>query len=186
MTDRIWLKNYPPGVPADIDPGQYASLVELTTEALARHADHKAYVLLDTAITYREVDLLADAFAKWLQAQGFRKGERIALMLPNVPQYPVAILGVLRAGLVVAAVLSVYTAPTAPAPRAVASSPSAWNRRWNPVGANSTGWGSSSPNSGTRVSSRLTSRSTRGRSMWASSRSRFQPSVRSSPLPPAR
>jgi long-chain acyl-CoA synthetase len=110
MTERIWLKNYPPGVPADIDAGQYSSLVELTAEALAKHAVHKAYVLLDHAITYREVDQLADAFATWLQSQGFRKGERIALMLPNVPQYPVAMLGALRAGLVVVNTNPLYTA----------------------------------------------------------------------------
>jgi long-chain acyl-CoA synthetase len=110
MTDRIWLKSYPPGVPADINPGQYDSLVELTTEALVRHADHKAYVLLDHVITYREVDRLAAAFAVWLQTQGFRKGERIALMLPNVPQYPVAMLGALRAGLVVVNTNPLYTA----------------------------------------------------------------------------
>jgi long-chain acyl-CoA synthetase len=110
MTDRIWLKNYPPGVPAEIDASAYASLVELTGEALARHASHKAYVLLDHAITYGEVDQLAGRFAAWLQMQGFAKGDRIALMLPNVPQYPVAMLGALRAGLVVVNTNPLYTA----------------------------------------------------------------------------
>ncbi len=110
MNERIWLKSYPPGVPADIDPAQYNSLVELTAEAMAKHAEHKAYVLLDHAVTYREVDNLAAAFAAWLQAQGFNKGDRIALMLPNVPQYPVAMLGALRAGLVVVNTNPLYTA----------------------------------------------------------------------------
>lgn len=110
MTDRIWLKNYPPGVPAEIDPSAYASLVELTGESLARHAAHKAYVLLDHAITYGEVDELAGRFAAWLQSQGFAKGDRIALMLPNVPQYPVAMLGALRAGLIVVNTNPLYTA----------------------------------------------------------------------------
>ncbi len=110
MSERIWLKNYPPGVPADIDPAQYNSLVELTAEAMTKHAEHKAYVLLDHAMTYREVDQLAAAFAAWLQAQGFKKGDRIALMLPNVPQYPVAMLGALRAGLVVVNTNPLYTA----------------------------------------------------------------------------
>ncbi|HTQ35524.1 MAG TPA: AMP-binding protein [Steroidobacteraceae bacterium] len=110
MTDRIWLKNYPPGVPHDIDPGQYGSLVELTTEALAKHASHKAYVLLDHAITYAEVDRMAAAFAAWLQSEGFRKGDRIALMLPNVPQYPIAMLGALRAGLIIVNTNPLYTA----------------------------------------------------------------------------
>ncbi len=109
MTERIWLKSYPPGVPADIDPGQYDSLVELTSAALKQHADQKAYVLLDHAMTYAEVDRLADNFAAWLQSQGFGKGERIALMLPNVPQYPVAMLGAHRAGMTVVNTNPLYT-----------------------------------------------------------------------------
>jgi long-chain acyl-CoA synthetase len=110
MTDRIWLKNYPHGVPHDIDPDQYSSLVELTNEALEQHAGHKAYVLLDHVITYGEVDRLATAFAAWLQSQGFSKGDRIALMLPNVPQYPVAMLGALRAGMTIVNTNPLYTA----------------------------------------------------------------------------
>jgi long-chain acyl-CoA synthetase len=110
MNERIWLKSYPPGVPADIDASRYNSLVELTAEALVQHADHKAYVLMDHAVTYREVDRMAATFAAWLQSQGFRRGERIALMLPNVPQYPVAMLGALRAGLVVVNTNPLYTA----------------------------------------------------------------------------
>jgi long-chain acyl-CoA synthetase len=110
MTERTWLKNYPPGVPADIDPTAYGSLVALTSEALAKHASHTAYVLLDHAITYAEVDELAGRFAAWLQMAGFTKGERIALMLPNVPQYPVAMLGALRAGLIVVNTNPLYTA----------------------------------------------------------------------------
>ncbi len=110
MIDRIWLKSYPPGVPHDIDPDQYASLVEMTAEALAQHASQRAYVLMDHALTFGDVDRLADAFASWLQAQGFEKGERIALMLPNVPQYPVAMLGALRAGLSVVNTNPLYTA----------------------------------------------------------------------------
>jgi long-chain acyl-CoA synthetase len=110
MTERIWLKNYPPSVPADIDPNQYGSLVELVSEALQEHGERKAYVLLDHAVTYKEVDGLAAAFAAWLQAHGFAKGDRIALMLPNVLQYPVALLGALRAGLVIVNTNPLYTA----------------------------------------------------------------------------
>jgi len=110
MTDRIWLKSYPPGVPHDIDPDQYSSLVELTDEALSRHARHQAYVLMDHVITYAEVDRLAASFAAWLQSQGFAKGERIALMLPNVPQYPVVMLGALRAGMTIVNTNPLYTA----------------------------------------------------------------------------
>ena len=108
--ERIWLKSYPPGVPHQIDVNQFASLVELAEDALARHADHKAYVMMDHAITYRDVDRMSQAFAAWLQRHGLRKGERIALMLPNVLQYPIAMLGALRAGLVVVNTNPLYTA----------------------------------------------------------------------------
>ncbi|MEO6185224.1 MAG: AMP-binding protein [Steroidobacteraceae bacterium] len=108
--ERIWLKSYPPGVPHDIDATQFPSLVALAEEALVRHAGHTAYVLMDHGITYREVDSLSATFAAWLQRHGFVKGDRIALMLPNVLQYPVAMLGALRAGLVVVNTNPLYTA----------------------------------------------------------------------------
>ncbi len=107
--ERIWLKSYPPGVPADIDANQFSSLVAMIEEALARHAGTPAYVLMDHSITYGEVDRLSAAFAAWLQRQGFAKGDRIALMLPNVLQYPVAMLGALRAGMVVVNTNPLYT-----------------------------------------------------------------------------
>jgi long-chain acyl-CoA synthetase len=108
--DRIWLKSYPPEVPHDIDPGQYSSLAELICEALRKHADQRAYVLLGHAVTFREVDRLSAAFAAWLQSKGLKKGDRIALMLPNVLQYPVAMFGAQRAGLVVVNTNPLYTA----------------------------------------------------------------------------
>ena len=107
---KIWLKEYPPGVPHEIDPNQYPSLVALADDALERYADLNAYVMMDRAMTYREVDRLAAAFACWLQAQGCAKGDRIALMLPNVLQYPIAMIGALRAGLVVVNTNPLYTA----------------------------------------------------------------------------
>ncbi|MET0279551.1 MAG: AMP-binding protein [Steroidobacteraceae bacterium] len=110
MTERIWLKAYPPGVAHEIDPNQYQSLVEMTLEALQKHAAKDAYVLLGHTITYREVEQLSAAFAAWLQAQGLAKGEHIALMLPNVLQYPIAMLGALRAGIVVVNTNPLYTA----------------------------------------------------------------------------
>jgi long-chain acyl-CoA synthetase len=110
MVDRIWLKSYPPEVPYDIDPGKFASLSELICDALRRHAAQRAYVLLGHAITYGEVERLSAAFAAWLQAQGLVKGDRIALMLPNVLQYPVAMFGAQRAGLVVVNTNPLYTA----------------------------------------------------------------------------
>jgi len=107
---KIWLKEYPPGVPHEIDPNEYSSLVALADDALSRYADLNAYVMMDRAMTYREVDHLAAAFACWLQAQGCVKGDRIALMLPNVLQYPIAMIGALRAGLVVVNTNPLYTA----------------------------------------------------------------------------
>jgi long-chain acyl-CoA synthetase len=108
--ERIWLKSYPPGMPSDINADQFPSLVAMAEESLTRHASHKAYVLMDHAITYRDVDRLSAAFATWLQRQGCCKGDRIALMLPNVLQYPVAMLGALRAGMVVVNTNPLYTA----------------------------------------------------------------------------
>jgi long-chain acyl-CoA synthetase len=108
--DRIWLKSYPPEVPHEIDPGQFASLADLIRDSLQRHADRRAYVLLGHAVTYRQVDRMSAAFAAWLQTQGLKKGDRIALMLPNVLQYPVAMFGAQRAGLVVVNTNPLYTA----------------------------------------------------------------------------
>ncbi len=110
MVDRVWLKSYPPEVPHEIDPDQFASLNELICDALRRHADQKAYELLGHSVTYREVDRLSAAFAAWLQSKGMQKGDRIALMLPNVLQYPVAMFGAQRAGLVVVNTNPLYTA----------------------------------------------------------------------------
>jgi long-chain acyl-CoA synthetase len=108
--ERIWLKSYPPGVPHDINVDQFSSLVELINDAVKRYTDRTAFVMMDHGITYRELDRLAAGFATWLQRQGLSKGERIALMLPNVPQYPVAMLGALRAGMVVVNTNPLYTA----------------------------------------------------------------------------
>src|SRR3982751_3378591 len=107
--EKLWLKQYPAGVPAEIDVNQYASLVALLDDSFRRHADRVAYKFMGRAISFREVDQASAAFAGWLQSQGLAKGDRVALMMPNVPQYPVAIAGVLRAGLVVVNVNPLYT-----------------------------------------------------------------------------
>jgi long-chain acyl-CoA synthetase len=109
--DRIWLKSYPPGVPAEIDPSQLRSLKELLEKSCAEYAERVAYVQMDTALTYRQVDELSRAFAAWLQQAGFAKGDRFAIMLPNTLQYPIALFGALRAGLVVVNTNPLYTAP---------------------------------------------------------------------------
>jgi len=109
MTDRIWLKSYPSGVPADIDPGQYPSLVALMEEAFRTHAHKTAYSFMGQDVSFAQTDSLSSAFAAYLQSLGLAKGDRVALMMPNVPQYPVAVAAVLRAGYVVVNVNPMYT-----------------------------------------------------------------------------
>ena len=99
--DRIWLKSYPPGVPAEIDPTQLRSLKELVEKTCEAYADRVAFVQMDAELTYRQVGELSRAFAAWLQHAGFAKGDRFAIMLPNTLQYPIALFGALRAGLIV-------------------------------------------------------------------------------------
>ena len=109
MNDRIWLNSYPQGVPADIDPTQYTSLVALMEEAFGKYADRVAYSFMGKDITFAQTDALSNAFAVYLQSLGLVKGDRVAIMMPNVPQYPVAVAAVLRAGLVVVNVNPLYT-----------------------------------------------------------------------------
>jgi long-chain acyl-CoA synthetase len=107
--ERVWLKQYPPGVPADIDVTQYASLVELLEESFAKFADRKAFICMDKSITYRDLDEMSVALGAYLQSKGLAKGARVALMMPNVLQYPVATAAVLRAGYAVVNVNPLYT-----------------------------------------------------------------------------
>ena len=107
--DKIWLKQYPEGVPAEIDVSVYPSLVSLIDESLHRHAARPAYKFLGKTYTYAQIDEASRAFAAYLQGLGLVPGDRVALMMPNLPQYPVAVAGVLRAGLVVVNVNPLYT-----------------------------------------------------------------------------
>ena len=107
--ERIWLKHYPAGVPADIDVTQYGSLVELLEESFTKFRDRKAFICMDKSITYRELDEMSLALAAYLQSKGMSKGARVALMMPNVMQYPVATAAVLRAGYAVVNVNPLYT-----------------------------------------------------------------------------
>jgi long-chain acyl-CoA synthetase len=107
--ERIWLKQYPAGVPADIDVTQYSSLVELLEESFAKFADRKAFICMDKSISYRDLDEMSAAFGAYLQSKGLKKGARVALMMPNVLQYPVATAAVLRAGYAVVNVNPLYT-----------------------------------------------------------------------------
>ena len=107
--EKIWLKQYPAGVPAEIDAAAFPSLVALVDESFARYRDRIAFRFMGRSMRYGELDDLARAFAAYLQSLGLGRGERIALMMPNVPQYPVAVVGALRAGLVVVNVNPLYT-----------------------------------------------------------------------------
>jgi len=107
--EKIWLKHYPAGVPADIDPNKYQSIRDLFEESVASFGKRPAYYCMGAEITFAELDRMSKAFGAWLQAQGLQKGDRVALMMPNVLQYPVALFGVLRAGMVVVNVNPLYT-----------------------------------------------------------------------------
>ncbi|MFT4266706.1 MAG: long-chain-fatty-acid--CoA ligase [Xenophilus sp.] len=111
MTDRPWLSSYPDGVPADIDPSQYRSLVGLMEESFGRFAGRTAYSFMGKDVSYAEVDRASRAFAAYLQqGLGLARGERVAVMMPNCPQYPIAVAGILRAGLILVNVNPLYTA----------------------------------------------------------------------------
>jgi long-chain acyl-CoA synthetase len=107
--EKIWLKSYPEGVPAEIDIEHVPSLVALFETACQRYADQVAYISMGRELTYRQLDVQSRAFAGWLQSCGLAKGERVALMMPNLLQYPVALFGTLRAGCVVVNCNPLYT-----------------------------------------------------------------------------
>jgi long-chain acyl-CoA synthetase len=107
--DRIWLKSYPPGVPTEIDTSQYASLVTLMEESFAKYRDRKAFICMDKSITFGELDEMSSAFGAYLQGTGLKFGDRVAVMMPNVLQNPVAIAAILRAGMTVVNVNPLYT-----------------------------------------------------------------------------
>ena len=109
MTDRPWLKAYPKGVPADIDTSAYTSLVSLMNESFDKFSGRTAYSFMGKAITYGQTDSLSRALGAYFQGLGLVKGDRVAIMMPNCPQYPVAVAAILRAGLVVVNVNPLYT-----------------------------------------------------------------------------
>ena len=108
--DRIWLDHYPPGVPREIDARAYASLVDLFLKVCARFRDRPAFSSMGNVLTYGEVERKTRDFAAFLQKErGLAAGDRLAVMMPNVLQYPVALFGALRAGLVVVNCNPLYT-----------------------------------------------------------------------------
>jgi acyl-CoA synthetase (AMP-forming)/AMP-acid ligase II len=107
--DRIWLKNYPANVKHEINPNEYSSLTDLLNQAFERHADNPFSVCMERWMSYRELDQLSQALGAWLQSQGLAPGSRIAIMLPNVPQFAVTMAGILRAGYTCVNVNPLYT-----------------------------------------------------------------------------
>jgi long-chain acyl-CoA synthetase len=107
--DRPWLKHYPEGVPHEIRTDAYASLVELLDNSFSQFAARPAYKFRGKEFSYELIGRLSTAFGAYLQSLGLQKGDRVAVMMPNVPQYPVAVAGILRAGFVVVNVNPLYT-----------------------------------------------------------------------------
>jgi long-chain acyl-CoA synthetase len=108
--DKIWLQRYPAGVPETIDPDHFNSLVDIFEQSIEKYGDKIAYVNMDTELSFNELDVLSRQFAAYLQQQGLKKGDALAIMMPNLLQYPIALFGALRAGLVVVNVNPLYTA----------------------------------------------------------------------------
>ncbi len=107
---KPWLDSYPAGVPAEIDLSKYSSIPDIFEQSCSKYKDQTAYINFDTKMSYGELDKLTRQFAAWLQNQGLNKGDRIAVMMPNILQYPVVVYGALRAGLVVVNTNPMYTA----------------------------------------------------------------------------
>nr|WP_319564140.1 long-chain-fatty-acid--CoA ligase [uncultured Rhodoferax sp.] len=110
MSDRIWLSSYPEGVPADIDVTRYASMVDMMEESFKKFTSLSAYSFMGKELTYAQVDELSQTFGVYLQSLGLSKGDRVAVMMPNVLQYPIAVAGILRAGYTLVNVNPLYTA----------------------------------------------------------------------------
>jgi long-chain acyl-CoA synthetase len=110
--EPLWLSQYPPGIPADIDIHEFASLTDVLLASCQRFDDLPAYSNMGTSMSYAELERSSRHFAAYLQKSlGLRRGDRVALMMPNLLQYPVALFGVLRAGMVVVNVNPQYTVP---------------------------------------------------------------------------
>ncbi|MBQ0437538.1 long-chain-fatty-acid--CoA ligase FadD [Providencia rettgeri] len=108
--EKIWLKNYPTDVPEEINPDRFASLAELLENAVSQYADQPAFINMGAVMTYRKLEERSRAFAAYLQnGLGLKKGDRVALMMPNLLQYPIVLFGILRAGMVVVNVNPLYT-----------------------------------------------------------------------------
>tara|TARA_B100000925_G_scaffold143626_1_gene107576 strand:- start:4729 stop:6384 length:1656 start_codon:yes stop_codon:yes gene_type:complete len=109
--DKVWLKNYDQGIPEEIDPNEYSSIADLLNKSFDKFADKDSYSCMGTTLTYRELKTASLKFASYLQNDlGLEKGSRVALMMPNILQYPIALFGILQAGMVAVNVNPLYTA----------------------------------------------------------------------------
>lgn len=108
--EKVWLKSYPPDVPRDIDASAYPSLIDLFEDSFYKYTDRPAFACMGQTITYGELDRQSRNLAAWLQSKGLQPGARVAVMLPNILQHPITILGVLRAGCVAVNINPMYTA----------------------------------------------------------------------------
>ena len=108
--EKIWLKSYPPGVPHDIQPEQYRSVSHMLEESFKKNAQRPFSVCMDRWMSYGELDSLSSSLGAWLQSQGLEPGARVALMLPNIPQFAVTMAAILRAGYTCVNVNPLYTA----------------------------------------------------------------------------
>ncbi|MCC6195055.1 MAG: long-chain-fatty-acid--CoA ligase [Burkholderiales bacterium] len=107
--DQIWIKQYPKGIPAEIDVNEYGSVREIFEESAGKYGPKPAFTCMGKSLTFADLDTLSGAFAAWLQGIGCKKGSRVALMMPNILQYPVCLFGTLRAGCTVVNVNPLYT-----------------------------------------------------------------------------
>src|SRR5215468_10017825 len=106
---KHWLASYGGNIPAEIDADVYGSVLELLESAMKRYAARPAFRCFGQTLTYADIDRLSRAFAAWLQAKGIRRGDRVAVMLPNLPAFPIAMLGIMRAGAIQVNVNPLYT-----------------------------------------------------------------------------
>ena len=109
MSNKPWLQNYPPGIPANVEINVYETLIELFDDAFVKYKKRKAFTCMGKSITFKELDTQSNNFAAYLHSRGLNPGDKIALMMPNLLQYPIALFGSLRAGLVVVNTNPLYT-----------------------------------------------------------------------------
>lgn len=109
MSDRIWVKKYPPGIPANIDENAYSNLLEMIEETLVKYKGLPAFANMGKSLTYGQIDTMSRNFGAYLNSRGLEPGDKIALMMPNCLQYPIALFGAIRAGLIVVNTNPLYT-----------------------------------------------------------------------------